>query len=111
MTRRDRPDTTSQWRDKSYVFGSDSTEDANGSVEEEITKIDRIKDKDTGYWYNSDEWRDKSCVFGIFDVLTDEAIATLGSGSGEKVTLRPRNISIWKIRRYNVYLYRTGTLY
>ena len=58
---------------RELCFWKRQIEGVDGSVKEEITKINKTEDEDTGYWYNSSEWRDKSCVFGIFDVLPDEA--------------------------------------
>ena len=59
------------------------------------------KDKDTGYWYNSDKWRDKSSVFGIFDVLPDEARATPeGVRSGPKAASNKQKRQQKKRERY-----------
>ena len=63
------------------MFGADGEGE---NVEEEITRISKSTDKDTGYWYNSNEWRDKSCVFGIFDVLPTEAAAPGEARSEQK---------------------------
>ena len=63
------------------MFGADGEGE---NIEEEITRISKSADKDTGYWYNSNKWRDKSCVFGIFDVLPTEAAALEEARSEQK---------------------------